>query len=110
MFHGCVPLPHVNQFYVNLTYFATTCRKNLTMDEIHDIHGLRLIVENEDDCYKALQLVHQLWPEVPGKFKDYIKRPKCNGYVILLYLTSPMLGLCLYDFMFNLRSLISPVS
>ncbi|KAI3802763.1 hypothetical protein L1987_30906 [Smallanthus sonchifolius] len=55
-------------------------KKNLTMDEIHDIHGLRLIVENEEDCYKALQLVHQLWPEVPGKFKDYIKQPKCNGY------------------------------
>ncbi|XP_076901097.1 putative GTP diphosphokinase RSH3, chloroplastic [Bidens hawaiensis] len=55
-------------------------KKNLTMDQIHDIHGLRLIVENEEDCYKALQLVHQLWPEVPGKFKDYIKKPKCNGY------------------------------
>ncbi|KAI3763396.1 hypothetical protein L1987_53853 [Smallanthus sonchifolius] len=55
-------------------------KKNLNMDEIHDIHGLRLIVENEEDCYKALQIVHQLWPEVAGKFKDYIKQPKCNGY------------------------------
>ncbi|KAL8232448.1 hypothetical protein R6Q57_002226 [Mikania cordata] len=55
-------------------------KKNLSMGEIHDIHGLRLIVESEEDCYKALQLVHQLWAEVPGKFKDYIKRPKCNGY------------------------------
>ncbi|KAF5807916.1 putative GTP diphosphokinase [Helianthus annuus] len=55
-------------------------KKNLSMDEIHDIHGLRLIVENEEDCYKALQIVHRLWPEVPGKFKDYIKKPKCNGY------------------------------
>nr|XP_043635422.1 probable GTP diphosphokinase RSH3, chloroplastic [Erigeron canadensis] len=55
-------------------------KKNLAMDEIHDIHGLRLIVENEEDCYKALKLVHQLWSEVPGKFKDYIKHPKCNGY------------------------------
>ncbi|GJT86608.1 probable GTP diphosphokinase RSH2, chloroplastic [Tanacetum coccineum] len=55
-------------------------KKKLAMDEIHDIHGLRLIVENEEDCYKALQLVHQLWSEVPGKFKDYIKKPKCNGY------------------------------
>ncbi|XP_071686115.1 probable GTP diphosphokinase RSH2, chloroplastic [Rutidosis leptorrhynchoides] len=55
-------------------------KKKLAMDEIHDIHGLRLIVENEEDCYKALQLVHRLWAEVPGKFKDYIKRPKCNGY------------------------------
>lgn len=55
-------------------------KKKLTMDEIHDIHGLRLIVENEDECYKALGIVHQLWSEVPGKFKDYITRPKFNGY------------------------------
>ncbi|GJU31662.1 probable GTP diphosphokinase RSH2, chloroplastic [Tanacetum coccineum] len=54
--------------------------KKLAMDEIHDLHGLRLIVENEEDYYKALQLVHQLWPEVPGKSKDYIKHLKCNGY------------------------------
>ncbi|KAL4560082.1 hypothetical protein LXL04_032230 [Taraxacum kok-saghyz] len=55
-------------------------KKNLEMDEIHDIHGLRLIVENEEECYKALNLVHKLWSKVPGKFKDYIKTPKCNGY------------------------------
>lgn len=52
------------------------------MDEIHDIHGLRLIVDNEEDCYKALKVVHQLWSEVPGKFKDYITQPKFNGYAI----------------------------
>lgn len=52
------------------------------MDEIHDIHGLRLIVEQEEDCYKALGVVHEMWSEVPGKFKDYITHPKFNGYVI----------------------------
>ncbi|GJZ80175.1 Toll/interleukin-1 receptor domain-containing protein, partial [Tanacetum coccineum] len=55
-------------------------KQRLAMDEIHDIHGLRLIVENEEDCYKALYLVQQLWSEVPGKFKDYIKHPMFNGY------------------------------
>nr|GMC75978.1 probable GTP diphosphokinase RSH2, chloroplastic [Ipomoea batatas] len=55
-------------------------KKKLNMDEIHDIHGLRIIVENEEDCYKAATVVHQLWPEVPGKFKDYILHPKFNGY------------------------------
>lgn len=58
------------------------CRKKLTMDEIHDIHGLRLIVENEKDCYAALDIVHHLWPEVPGRLKDYIKHSKSNGYVL----------------------------
>ena len=52
------------------------------MDEIHDIHGLRVIVENEEDCYEVLRVVHQLWSEVPGKMKDYIAHPKFNGYVI----------------------------
>ncbi|KAG6593552.1 putative GTP diphosphokinase RSH3, chloroplastic, partial [Cucurbita argyrosperma subsp. sororia] len=55
-------------------------RKKLTMDEIHDIHGLRLIVKNEGDCQRALAVVHQLWSEVPGRFKDYISHPKFNGY------------------------------
>ena len=50
------------------------------MGEIHDVHGLRLIVQNKEDCYKALKVVHGLWSEVPGKFKDYISQPKCNGY------------------------------
>ena len=49
------------------------------MDEIHDIHGLRLIVEDKDECYKALDIVRQLWHEVPGRFKDYIAHPKFNG-------------------------------
>lgn len=51
------------------------------MDEIHDKHGLRLIVENEEDCYTALGIVRGLWPEAPGSFKDYIAHPKYNGYV-----------------------------
>ncbi|KAH6821146.1 RELA/SPOT-like protein 3 [Perilla frutescens var. hirtella] len=55
-------------------------KKKLNMEEVHDIHGLRLIVENEEECYKALKVIHQLWHEVPGKFKDYIVYPKCNGY------------------------------
>jgi (p)ppGpp synthase/HD superfamily hydrolase len=53
------------------------------MDEIHDIHGLRLVFEKEEDCYRALDVVHELWPQVPGRFKDYISRPKLNGYAEL---------------------------
>lgn len=60
--------------------YCKMLKKKLTMDEIHDIHGLRLIVDNEEDCYKALRVVHELWTEVPGKLKDYISHPKFNGY------------------------------
>ncbi|KAG6517721.1 probable GTP diphosphokinase RSH3, chloroplastic [Zingiber officinale] len=60
--------------------YSKMIKKKLSMNQIHDIHGLRLIVENEDDCYKALEIVHQLWPKVMGRFKDYIVHPKFNGY------------------------------
>ncbi|XP_042399961.1 probable GTP diphosphokinase RSH3, chloroplastic [Zingiber officinale] len=60
--------------------YSKMIKKKLSMNQIHDIHGLRLIVENEDDCYKALEIVHQLWPKVMGRFKDYIAHPKFNGY------------------------------
>ncbi|KAG8388423.1 hypothetical protein BUALT_Bualt02G0124300 [Buddleja alternifolia] len=60
--------------------YSKMLKKKLNMDEIHDIHGLRLIVETEEDCYKALRVVQQLWHEVPGRFKDYIVHPKFNGY------------------------------
>ncbi|EPS68672.1 hypothetical protein M569_06094 [Genlisea aurea] len=60
--------------------YCKMLKKKLSMDEIHDIHGLRLIVENEEDCYKALKVVQTLWNEVPGRFKDYIIHPKFNGY------------------------------
>ena len=53
------------------------------MDEVHDIHGLRLIVEKEEDCYTALDIVHELWPKVIGRDKDYITHPKFNGYAII---------------------------
>lgn len=52
------------------------------MNEVHDINGLRLIVENEEDCYKALEIVHTIWPKVTGKLKDYITHPKFNGYLL----------------------------
>ncbi|KAK4762660.1 hypothetical protein SAY86_008428 [Trapa natans] len=55
-------------------------KKNLSVDEIHDIYGLRLIVEDKEDCYRALEIVHELWPQARGKFKDYIVHPKFNGY------------------------------
>lgn len=55
-------------------------RKRRKVDEIYDVQGLRLIVANEEDCYAALEIAHQLWPCVPGKLKDYISQPKMNGY------------------------------
>uniref|UniRef100_A0A453B447 RelA/SpoT domain-containing protein n=1 Tax=Aegilops tauschii subsp. strangulata TaxID=200361 RepID=A0A453B447_AEGTS len=55
-------------------------RKKLDMDEIYDVHGVRVILENKADCFTTLEVVHHLWPRIPGKFKDYVSSPKSNGY------------------------------
>ncbi|KAM0952509.1 putative GTP diphosphokinase [Dioscorea sansibarensis] len=75
--------------------YSKMLSKRLTMDEIHDIHGLRLIVESKEDCYKALNIVHRLWPEALGRLKDYILHPKFNGYQSLhtVVLSADMLPL-----------------
>jgi len=47
---------------------------------IHDLLGLRIVPESVDDCYRILGAVHNLYPPVRGRFKDYIAIPKRNGY------------------------------
>ncbi|MCC2636975.1 MAG: (p)ppGpp synthetase SpoT/RelA [Moraxellaceae bacterium] len=54
--------------------------KRKSFDEIMDMYGFRVIVENVDACYRALGVVHNLYKPIPGKFKDYIAIPKANGY------------------------------
>jgi guanosine-3',5'-bis(diphosphate) 3'-pyrophosphohydrolase len=54
--------------------------QGLRFDEIYDLIALRIICEQETDCYIALGLVHALWPPLQGMFTDYIATPKPNGY------------------------------
>jgi len=55
-------------------------RKDDDITKIHDIAALRVIVQNVDDCYTALGVIHSLWKPLPGEFKDYISFRKPNGY------------------------------
>jgi guanosine-3',5'-bis(diphosphate) 3'-pyrophosphohydrolase len=54
--------------------------KKISITEMVDVYGFRIIVENADTCYRTLGLVHGLHKPMPGRFKDYIAIPRVNGY------------------------------
>ncbi|MCA3625976.1 MAG: bifunctional (p)ppGpp synthetase/guanosine-3',5'-bis(diphosphate) 3'-pyrophosphohydrolase [Methylobacterium sp.] len=55
-------------------------RKSVSFEQLPDILGFRVMVGNIPDCYRMLGIVHNAWPFVPGRFKDYISTPKQNDY------------------------------
>ncbi len=55
-------------------------KKRISLEQITDIIGFRIILNSIDDCYKTLGIFHKEWNCIPGKFKDYISSPKINGY------------------------------
>ncbi len=54
--------------------------KGLAFDQLRDVRGLRVIVDDVADCYEVLSSLHQTWSAIGGEFDDYIARPKPNGY------------------------------
>lgn len=55
-------------------------RYDMNLEQIYDLVALRIIVKTIEECYAALGIIHQLWPPLPGRIKDYISLPKPNGY------------------------------
>jgi guanosine-3',5'-bis(diphosphate) 3'-pyrophosphohydrolase len=55
-------------------------RKQISLEQLSDIYGFRIVVPKVVDCYGALAVVHTTWHVVPGRFKDYISNPKQNDY------------------------------
>jgi GTP pyrophosphokinase len=54
--------------------------KGRNLDEIYDVIGLRVLVNDRKDCYGALGVVHARWHPLPGEFDDYIATPKDSMY------------------------------
>ena len=49
-------------------------------NDIYDISGIRVITEEESECYLVIGLIHSLYRPIPKRFKDYIAMPKGNSY------------------------------
>jgi len=54
--------------------------KRVSLEQLTDIIGFRVIVDSVETCYKVLGIFHTTWSVIPGKFKDYISTPKINNY------------------------------
>jgi len=54
--------------------------KRISLEQLTDIVGFRVIVKNINDCYITLGIFHNKYSAIPGKFKDYISTPKINQY------------------------------
>ena len=65
---------HVYSVYLKIK------RRKKEIDEIFDVLGVRVICETVTECYTILGIIHQTWPPIEGRFKDYIAMPKTNNY------------------------------
>lgn len=55
-------------------------RKEWNIDTVYDLLAMRVVVENVEDCYRVMGIIHELWRPLPKRVKDYINLPKPNGY------------------------------
>ena len=55
-------------------------RHNMNINEIYDLVAMRVIVETVPECYAVMGVIHEKWPPLPGRIKDYIAMPKPNSY------------------------------
>jgi GTP diphosphokinase / guanosine-3',5'-bis(diphosphate) 3'-diphosphatase len=54
--------------------------RQISLEQLSDIYGFRVVVADVDTCYRALGVIHTAWRAVPGRFKDYLSTPKQNNY------------------------------
>jgi guanosine-3',5'-bis(diphosphate) 3'-pyrophosphohydrolase len=68
---------HIYSIHQKINKYAAAGK---SFSEIYDLLAVRVLVDDLDDCYKVLGVVHSLWRPIPGEFDDYIGNPKPSGY------------------------------
>lgn len=55
-------------------------KREMDIEKVYDLIALRVVVEDIEECYRVLGIIHSIWNPLPGRIKDYIAVPKHNGY------------------------------
>jgi len=78
--HGIEPIKIDLRAKRYSSLYKKLLRYDMNLEQIYDLVALRIIVKTVEECYATLGIIHQLWPPLPGRIKDYIALPKPNGY------------------------------
>jgi GTP pyrophosphokinase len=78
--HGLKPLAIDFRAKRYSSLYKKLLRHDTNLDKIYDLVAMRIIMETVAECYAALGVLHEAWPPLPGRIKDYIALPKPNGY------------------------------
>jgi len=78
--HGIKPLSIDARAKRYSSLYKKLIRKDMNLERVYDLVAFRIIVKTVEECYSALGIIHQVWTPLSGQIKDYIARPKPNGY------------------------------
>jgi len=80
--NGCNPnkFKIISRIKHHYSIYLKMQRKGVSIDEVLDLFAIRVLVENEIDCYKVLGIMHLEYKPLIARFKDYVSTPKENGY------------------------------
>ncbi len=78
--HNIFPLKIDSRAKRYSSLYKKLLRNDMNLEQVYDLIALRIVVKTVEECYAVLGIIHQLWPPLPGRIKDYIALPKPNGY------------------------------
>ncbi len=101
--HGLKPIIDERIKGLYSTYRKMVLKKK-RFDELTDRLALRILVPTQDDCYRALGILHGAMHAIPGKLKDYIGTPKENGYRSIHTVVFPLPGVSVLPLEIQIRT------